>query len=552
MLRALLDVLGGTRAVLERDFLVATSRGRFVFLRTAVLVVLSVVLGAVLIENVHRGVHEIGNALFATVWVVVPACVALLAPALAAPSIVAERELETLDVVLTAPVTATSFVLAKFASRLLAILVLVLATVPVAALSLVYGGFDPAMLLWLYVFIAVYASFAVAVSVMVSAWARRISAAVVRSYLLATVLPAVSPLIVAVVHWLSDVDLPSGRLEALLYATPSGAWFNLGGQTVVGGLRPVVGIWNTAHTVMATLAAAALVLAAFRVSREAAFTRRTAAATGRRRGRRVLLDRPALAAASGGSLFCRRTWRTVVPFGLLVVVWGYVGVAVHTTVGDDDAFWPHLSVAVCITALAVLATLARASGTLVSARRKGSLHLLVAAPVTRDAVVDETWLAAFVHVGPVLALGLVQVVAAATLSDLPWTVAAVWLADSLTYVGLASAIGVRVSVTATTPTRAVLRTFGVFLGSAVAVALIALLLGVLGANDDEVLFTVLGGAPAISMCILPPVLTDLLTSFRPGDADEATMIFGAWTVVHALAIPVLLTSARTKLRFTDL
>jgi hypothetical protein len=77
---------GGAYAVVERDFLVTTSTGRFLALRLGVALVAAVVMAVVAMANHRSPPDEIGRMVLVAGVVVVPLMVMLIAPATAAPS----------------------------------------------------------------------------------------------------------------------------------------------------------------------------------------------------------------------------------------------------------------------------------------------------------------------------------------------------------------------------------------------------------------------------------------------------------------------------------
>lgn len=104
-------------------------------------------------------------------------------PILTASSIAGERERQTLDVMLTTPISAFSIVLGKVFSAMTQVLMYVLSSIPIMSLAFIIGGMS-----WSYIlgFIAmvIYASFYVgAVGVYCSAKKKKTIASVISSFI---------------------------------------------------------------------------------------------------------------------------------------------------------------------------------------------------------------------------------------------------------------------------------------------------------------------------------------------------------------------------------
>ena len=85
----------------------------------------------------------IGQELFAGLMMVVTLLVVLLAPAFTAGAISLEREKQTLDLLVTTPISSFSIVFGKLLSALTYVFILIAASVPMTAVVFVFGGVGP-------------------------------------------------------------------------------------------------------------------------------------------------------------------------------------------------------------------------------------------------------------------------------------------------------------------------------------------------------------------------------------------------------------------------
>jgi ABC-type transport system involved in multi-copper enzyme maturation permease subunit len=85
----------------------------------------------------------IGQELFAGLMMVVTLLVVLLAPAFTAGAISLEREKQTLDLLVTTPISSVSIVIGKLLSALTYVFILIAASIPLTAVVFVFGGVAP-------------------------------------------------------------------------------------------------------------------------------------------------------------------------------------------------------------------------------------------------------------------------------------------------------------------------------------------------------------------------------------------------------------------------
>ena len=121
----------------------------------------------------------IGQEIFGALLVVETLLVVFLAPAMTAGSISLEREKQTLDLLITTPISSLAIVLGKLLSALSWIFLLLLASIPVTALVFTFGGVGPDDMVKGYVVLLVTALFYGSVGLFVSALVKRTQAATV-------------------------------------------------------------------------------------------------------------------------------------------------------------------------------------------------------------------------------------------------------------------------------------------------------------------------------------------------------------------------------------
>ncbi len=156
-----------------------------------------------------------------------------LAPLLVAGSVAEEKARGTLGLILAGRLSSLEIVADKLAARLLVVLVLVVAGLPVLALIGLLGGIDPGELLMAYGLTLSSAWFAASLSMLVSVHARSASGAVVGAYAASfawLVLPVwfvawlgrLSPS--GVVDWLRPVAREVARSSPLSILSPMEVW----------------------------------------------------------------------------------------------------------------------------------------------------------------------------------------------------------------------------------------------------------------------------------------------------------------------------------------
>ena len=94
---------------------------------------------------------EIGRSVFSALIMLLTLIVLVLAPASTAGAISLEREKQTLDLLTTTPISSLAIILGKLLSALSWVFLLLLASIPVAALVFTFGGVGPEDLVRAYV-----------------------------------------------------------------------------------------------------------------------------------------------------------------------------------------------------------------------------------------------------------------------------------------------------------------------------------------------------------------------------------------------------------------
>ena len=187
----------------------------------------------------------IGHALFSGLLLVETMLVLVLAPAFTSGAISLEREKQTLDLLVTTPLSTLGMVVGKLLSALVYVFLLIIASIPLASLVFVFGGVGPEDLIRGYVMLFALAFGMGAVGLFISALVRRTQTATVLTYV---VVLALSFGTVAVHKFLmvTTTPTPTGSIivsqrhtapEALLWLNPFVADLDLVCTTVPGSFH---------------------------------------------------------------------------------------------------------------------------------------------------------------------------------------------------------------------------------------------------------------------------------------------------------------------------
>ncbi len=125
---------------------------------------------------------SIGRGVFTALMMLETLLVAALAPAFTAGAISLEREKQTLDMLVTTPISSASIVVAKLFSALTYVFILIFASIPLTALVFVFGGVAPDDVVRAYLVLLATAIGLGAVGLFFSALMRRTQAATIATY----------------------------------------------------------------------------------------------------------------------------------------------------------------------------------------------------------------------------------------------------------------------------------------------------------------------------------------------------------------------------------
>lgn len=174
----------------------------------------------------------IGHAMFGALLAVETLLIMVLAPAFTTGAISLEREKQTLDLLVTTPLSTLGMVVGKLISALSYVFLLIIASIPLASLVFVFGAVGPEDLVRGYLVLFAVAFGMGAVGLFISALTKRTQTATVLTYVLVLVLtvgtvalhqfwlvaarrPSTSSLVVT--------TRPFNAPEALLYLNPFAA-----------------------------------------------------------------------------------------------------------------------------------------------------------------------------------------------------------------------------------------------------------------------------------------------------------------------------------------
>jgi ABC-type transport system involved in multi-copper enzyme maturation permease subunit len=130
----------------------------------------------------------IGHGIFGGLLILETLLVLVLAPAFTTGAISLEREKQTLDLLVTTPLSTLGMVIGKLFSALVYVFLLIIASIPLASLVFVFGAVGPDDLLRAYVFLFALAFGMGALGLFVSALVKRTQTATVITFVLVLVL----------------------------------------------------------------------------------------------------------------------------------------------------------------------------------------------------------------------------------------------------------------------------------------------------------------------------------------------------------------------------
>ncbi|MDL2335147.1 MAG: ABC transporter permease subunit [Chloroflexota bacterium] len=130
----------------------------------------------------------IGHGIFGGLLILETLLVLVLAPAFTTGAISLEREKQTLDLLVTTPLSTLGIVIGKLFSALVYVFLLIIASIPLASLVFVFGAVGPDDLVRAYLFLFALAFGMGALGLFVSALVRRTQTATVLTFVLVLVL----------------------------------------------------------------------------------------------------------------------------------------------------------------------------------------------------------------------------------------------------------------------------------------------------------------------------------------------------------------------------
>jgi ABC-type transport system involved in multi-copper enzyme maturation permease subunit len=187
----------------------------------------------------------IGHTLFSGLLMVETLLVLVLAPAFTSGAISLEREKQTLEMLVTTPLSRLGMVVGKLLSALVYVFLLIVASIPLASLVFVFGGVGPEDLVRGYAFLFALAFGMGAIGLFISALVRRTQTATVLTYVVVLALTFGT----AAMHkflMVTTTPTPTGNVivsprhkapEAMLWLNPFVANLDLVCTTVPGSFH---------------------------------------------------------------------------------------------------------------------------------------------------------------------------------------------------------------------------------------------------------------------------------------------------------------------------
>jgi ABC-2 type transport system permease protein len=173
---------------------------------------------------------QIGTGIFAGLLVLQTLLILVLAPAFTTGAISQEREKQTLDLLVTTPISSLSIVLGKLFSALAWAFLLVIASIPLTALVFVFGGVAPEDLIRGYIVLLVEVFGLGCLGLFFSALLKRTLAATIATYaivLAMTVGASFVYVFLSATGGVRTVQMPDGSTVEQTKLAPEGLlWFN--------------------------------------------------------------------------------------------------------------------------------------------------------------------------------------------------------------------------------------------------------------------------------------------------------------------------------------
>ena len=255
--------------IFQKDFVSLCRTKRWFVLRTVVIALLVAALWLALYASSferHDSLDRIGPLLVRTLAVVELILICLLVPGLVSDLIVGERRKETLEILLVTSLRPLGILLGKFLSRVALVIVLVAASFPLLAISLLYGGVRGEQLVALFLVFAGTVLLLAGAGLLVSTWARRLGTAAVLSYVLPLAWFIAEPVLVFALSAFRTEEAAFGFLTRThpLFATIAVAWEDMYLGYRQAGAAP----WETFALIASAFGVLCIGLAWFRLHRE--------------------------------------------------------------------------------------------------------------------------------------------------------------------------------------------------------------------------------------------------------------------------------------------
>ncbi|MBP3719361.1 MAG: ABC transporter permease [Eubacterium sp.] len=154
----------------------------------------------------NTDVYEAYISFFLVIGIAQLIMISLIIPIITASSISGERERQTLDVMLTTTTSAPAIIIGKVSSAVFRVMIFVVASVPLMAISFIMGGLSWLMLLEYTVLAFVYAIMAGSIGTFCSSVCRKSIPAIIMSYVIYGTIYGITYVPLLLVAILGDID----------------------------------------------------------------------------------------------------------------------------------------------------------------------------------------------------------------------------------------------------------------------------------------------------------------------------------------------------------
>jgi ABC-type transport system involved in multi-copper enzyme maturation permease subunit len=553
---------GGLGPVYAFEWLTATRRWQMYAGRAAFVGLLLLGLWFTWRTRPHRGAPatiqrqaELGRQFYQTLVFIEMALVMLAAPAATAGAICLDKARGTLFHVLVTDLSDSEIVLGKLAARLVPVVAMIAAGLPVLAIGTLLGGIDPVALTGATVVMLGLALLGCTLALTLSIWGRKTHEVLLAVYLSSVVWLLALPvwMLVSSSLW-SVVNIPVWLIKSNPFVltveahdprSPTSPWLGdqvlfLGAAVVlaaamlalsVARLRPVViGQWGRAERVQAQKPG----VAASRAGRWARLT-----------GFRGWLE-PTL----DGNPVLWREWHRQRPSRWSRLVWGvYLGLAVSLwAVAINALRFPGtngeqgiIAVNVGQVSIGLLMLSAMSAISLSEERVRGSLDVLLATPLSTGEILWGKWWGAFRRVPLVALLPALMTMFLAQGTE-RWVGPPLVLALVLAYGAAITSVGLALATWIVRLGRALALSVVAYVGVTIGWFLVVVLLFPDGPSNygNFPLYAVMASPPYGVGALCAGIMENGRMDIWPGSAVAAVF----WTCVYAAAAALLLVATR--------